>query len=257
MTRTSVRPEQAVHRELARSLAYRVLSQCFAYPTEEAVAELRNVDLPQVLEEAAYLPGQLLPLLGTLEDQLRANDAVSLQTEHRRVFSHIMSVDCPPCETVYTTSQIVQEVQELADIRGFFSAFGVELEEKERPDHISVELEFMHLLTYKEAHAWIHHVPSNARLCRGAQRKFMHDHLGRWAGVFAERLRAKANGGFFGAVASLTESFIAADIALLKVRPDVPLNDPHLERPALEEFSCPVSEACSPEEQAHDDEHAD
>ncbi len=256
MTQTSVRAEQVVHRELARSLAYRVLSQCFTYPTEEAVAELRNVDLPQVLEEAAYLPGQLLSLLRTLEDQLGAIDAVSLQTEHRRVFSHIMSADCPPCETAYTTSQVVQEVQELADISGFFSAFGVELEEKERPDHISVELEFMHLLTYKEAHALIHHGPGKARLCRVAQRKFMHDHLGRWAGVFAERLRAKAGDGFFGAVASLTDSFITADVALLKARPEIALNDPRTEKLGPEEFNCSVGEAYPLVEIARDDEHA-
>ncbi|MEE9197204.1 MAG: molecular chaperone TorD family protein [bacterium] len=236
------RAERAAGRGLARSAIYRLLSQALVYPSGEAIAALREVDLPQAELAAAHLPPKVVPLLAALAEQLQATDAVQLQTEHRRVFSHIMSLDCPPCETFYTARHIFQETQELSDIGGFFRAFGLEMGDKERLDHISVELEFMHFLTYKEAYALTHHGSSRARLCREVQRKFMRDHLGRWALRFADRLAQKAGGGYFGCVASLTEAFLAAEVSFLRARPESASAGQEWRNAAPEEFTCPMAE---------------
>jgi TorA maturation chaperone TorD len=108
-----------------------------------------------------------------------------------------------------------------------------------------VELEFMHFLTYKEAYALTHHGPAKARLCREVQRKFMQEHLGKWALQFAERLGEKAGGGYFGCVADLTEAFLKAEVSFLGARPETgPVS---LDRPMRnpEEFECPAAEGCS------------
>ncbi len=238
------RAERAARRALARSALYRLLSQALVYPSEEAIAALREVDLPQAHLAAAHLPPKVAPLLAALAEHLQATDASQLQTEHRRVFTHILSLDCPPCETFYTARQIFQETQELSDIGGFFRAFGLEMGDKERLDHISVELEFMHFLTYKEAYALTHHGPAKARLCREVQRKFMRDHLGRWALKFADRLSQKASGGYFGCLASLTEAFLAAEVEFLRAHPEAISVSADWRKQSPQDFSCPVAEGC-------------
>ncbi len=238
------RKERAAERALSRSALYQLLSQALVYPSEEAVAALQEVDLPQAQRAAVRLPARVTPLLAAFAEQLRSADATQLQTEHRRIFTHILSLDCPPCETFYTASHIFQETQELSDIGGFFRAFGLEMADKERLDHISVELEFMHFLTYKEAYALTHHGPAKARLCRDVQRKFVQDHLGRWATRFAQRLGQKANGGYYGCLASLVEAYLTTEVGLLRTHPEAVTVRADWRTQSPRDFSCPVAEGC-------------
>ncbi len=236
------RAERAAGRALARSALYRLLSQALVYPSGEAISALREVDLSQAQLADAHLPQNVNSLKAALAEHLQATDAVQLQVEHRRVFTHILSLDCPPCETFYTARHIFQETQDLSDIGGFFRAFGLEMGDRERLDHISVELEFIHFLTYKEAYAHTHHGPARARLCRGVQRKFMQDHLGRWALRFADRLAQKAGGGYFGCVASLTEAFLAAEVSFLRALPESASAGQEWRNATPEDISCPMAE---------------
>ncbi len=239
------RRTRAASRALARSAVYQLLSQAAVYPSREAMASLQETELPQAQQAAAHLPAPVVPHVTALAEQLESADAAQLQAEHRRIFSHILSLDCPPCETFYTAPHIFQETQELSDIAGFFRAFGLELAERERPDHISVELEFMHFLTYKEAYALLHHGPARARLCREVQRKFMQDHLGRWALQFAQRLEKKAGGGYFGCLASLTETFLSAEVGFLRARPEAVVVSPQWRASPAEDDGCPGPEGCA------------
>jgi DMSO reductase family type II enzyme chaperone len=239
---TLTRKERAAGHALARSVLYRLLSQALVYPSQEAISDLRGVDLPQAQEAASEVSAQVVPLLAALREHLECTDLDHLQTEHRRVFSHIMSADCPPCETYYTASQVFQETQELSDIGGFYRAFGLEMADKERLDHISVELDFLHFLTHKEAYALVHHGRAKARLCREAQLKFMRDHLGRWAIPFAQSLDRKAGGGYLECVASLTETFISAEMSFLGAQPEVAVVDRRWRTMAPEDLSCAPDE---------------
>jgi TorA maturation chaperone TorD len=243
MARQTARRARAAQRALARSAVYRLLSQALVYPGAEAVSALQE-DLPQALAFAASLPDTIAPLLGGLGQQLDGKDAGALQSEHGHVFSHVQSADCPASETAYTTQNVFQETNELSDLNGFFRAFGLELAERERPDHISVELEFMYVLTYKEAYALLHHDMEKARLCRIVQRKFMGDHLGRWALHFAELLGRTAKGGYLLSVAGLTKAFLTQDLALLRARPDAVTGRRLPEAPDSDEFTCPLAQDC-------------
>ena len=238
------RKERAAGRTLSRSALYQLMSQALVYPSQEAVSALQEVDLPQAQRAAARLPARVAPLLAAFGEQLQSADATQLQTEHRRIFTHILSLDCPPCETFYTARHIFQETQELSDIGGFFRAFGLEIGDNERLDHISVELEFMHFLTYKEAYALTHHGPAKARLCRDVQRKFVQDHLGRWASRFAQRLGQKANGGYYGCLASLVEAFLTAEVEFLRAHPEAVSVSADWRKQSPQDFSCPVAEGC-------------
>ena len=71
-----------------------------------------------------------------------------LQSEHRRVFSNVITLDCPPYETLFGNDHVFAQSHVMGDIAGFYKAFGVELSKDihERLDHLSVEFEFMHFL---------------------------------------------------------------------------------------------------------------
>jgi TorA maturation chaperone TorD len=215
------RNEQAAARHFARSAAYRLLSEATMYPSGDVMKALREEDLPQAQAAAEVLDESFSALLAAFAEELLKSSPDDLQLEHGRIFTHLLSLDCPPCETVYTAKEIFDETSQLSDIAGFFRAFGLELAERERPDHITVELEFMQMLTSKEAYAHLHHGAEKARLCRVVQRKFVEEHLGRWGRQFAQKLAAMAPDGVFGATASLLDAFLADEIAYLRAQPEV------------------------------------
>ncbi len=75
----------------------------------------------------------------------------------------------------------------LADISGFYSAFGLAVH-KERPDHLVVELEFMATLLVMEAEARDNGDHERADITCEASRTFLRDHLGTWVTAWASRV---------------------------------------------------------------------
>jgi len=241
---TDLRKEVVASRAVARASIYQLLSQALIYPDDDVVAAMVETDLPQAREATAFLPVNVEPELAAFGDQMTVASASDLKSLHGHIFSHVISADCPPCEAFYTAQGISQETSELADIAGFFKAFGLTLAESERVDHISVELEFMHFLTYKEAYAQTHHDPARARFCRETQRKFIRDHLGRWGTHFARLLDQKADGGYYSFLASLLAKFVSSEVAFLRVNPEVTLASQEWRSADSDESSCPIGEAC-------------
>jgi TorA maturation chaperone TorD len=73
---------------------------------------------------------------------------------------------------------------EMADIAGFYRAFGVDFS-GDRPDHISLELEFMRLLAAKEAKALLDRDGEKGEICVSAEKSFLSSHAGRWASTLS------------------------------------------------------------------------
>jgi len=238
------RKEVTASRAVARASVYQLLSQALAYPHDDVVAAMVEIDLPQAREAASLLPVDLDPELSAFADQLADASASALRSLHGHVFTHVVSQDCPPCEAFYIAKGIFQETSELADIAGFFKAFDLALAETERIDHISVELEFMHFLTYKEAYARTHHNAEKSRFCRDVQRKFIRDHLGRWSLHFARLLDQKAGGGYYSCLASLLEKFVSSELAFLRVETEVTLASQEWREADSDDSGCPIGEAC-------------
>jgi DMSO reductase family type II enzyme chaperone len=175
---------------LARSAGYRLLSQAFAYPTPDAVRRLREEDLPFALALTPHLEADLAESVTALSKALHGLRTSQLERAYAECLSHVHSPDCPPYETDFTAGDVFRQTQELADLAGFYRAFGMEGSdgERERPDHVSVELEFMHLLTYKEAWALAQGDQGGAEICREAEADFLTDHVLKWLPEFARRL---------------------------------------------------------------------
>lgn len=203
---------------IQRSQVYCFLAGAFLYPHENWLE-----DLPAV---QGILAGLELAELMEAFPGPGACALVDLQAHHRRAFGLTGSL---LYETEIGLPHEFRQSQELADISGFYRAFGFETggEVRERPDYLATELEFMYVLALKEAHAATQGQAEAAQLCQEAQGKFLNDHLGKWVGVFAEALEKAVSerltnglaGSPYGALARLAQRFIAADCARLGITP--------------------------------------
>jgi TorA maturation chaperone TorD len=183
------------------------------------------------------LPAERLALevsSGALDLLARASSQKTLG-DYERIFGLIISKECPPYETEYCPQTFsVYRSHQLADVAGFYHAFGLapSSETPERHDHLSLELEFMAWLIAKERLARAQEdetAAENANLCRDAQSRFAKEHLAWWLPAFARALWRKAEGleresfddfeiqpaTFHGALARALAAFIAAERALL------------------------------------------
>jgi TorA maturation chaperone TorD len=127
---------------------------------------------------------------------LRA-DRAEIEREYASTFKMTNSPDCPTYESAYVCTDGGQQTTVMADVAGFYRAFGLELGEHVRPDEISTELEFAGFLCRKEAYAAEHLGAGRARQARRAQRMFFTEHLGQWGETFATHLLRTAPGGGF------------------------------------------------------------
>ena len=217
--------KEEIAEALCRSRLYLWLSQAFRYPDADLMARLDGsalAGLEAILDPLPEgTPQALRPSLEALRASAEDLDLSNLQSEHRRVFGHIESSPCPQYETRYGTRHLFQQTQQLADIAGFYRAFGLDLskEAHERPDHLAIELEFLHFLCFKEAYALQHHGPEQAELCRDAERKFLTDHLLHWAPSFAKRLQETAGGGWYGQLGAFLAAFLSTEEARLGCHP--------------------------------------
>jgi DMSO reductase family type II enzyme chaperone len=204
----------------ARSQAYAFLALAFADPDAETQASLRQMLPATEAALAAVGSSRSRPALAAVGAELDGLQEGELAAAHQRIFGHLISGDCPPCEGEYGHAHIFQKTQCLADNAGFLKAFGLEPAPglADRLDHISMELEFLHVLAAKEAYALARgHGEERVAIVRDAARRYLRDHLGRWAPAFAARLEAKAEDGPYAALARLLAAFIAEDASGLDV----------------------------------------
>jgi DMSO reductase family type II enzyme chaperone len=131
-------------------------------------------------------------------------------------FGHAARGGCPPNEIEYgdIKADPLFQPHRLADLAAFYRAFGLEVADEagERHDHICLELEFMCVLAAKEAYALEHQLDADQLAeCRDAQKKFLREHLGRWAPAFTRRLAGATDEPTLRALAAFTGAFIEAE----------------------------------------------
>jgi TorA maturation chaperone TorD len=238
----AIKDSPAVERALNRSKLYLLVSWSLLYPEDDEF--LDYLQCGEFVEDGraavdaleAALDGmggervkQKLALMRKQLDQIEkfvASECVNwqlsnLQDEHRRVFSNVITLDCPPYETLFGNDHVFAQSHVMGDISGFYKAFGVELSKDihERLDHLSVEFEFMHFLAYKESYSRCHDGADKTQIVVDAQKKFVKNHIGRWVPLFCRMLIKKADSGLFKHVAELTSDLMDFEAAFLNVTP--------------------------------------
>ena len=209
---------------LASSHLYQFFSNCLFEP-DKGLLELLNDK--EYMDEVKSCLGEigndkLSESFGDLQKQLQSATLDDLLGEYLSTFgSETIAVDCPTYEMFFGRSHIFQQTHELADISGFYRAFGLEVSKDDtanRWDHIAVELEFLHFLTYKQAYAMENHSHDQMKVCLKAKKKFLNAHIGKWIQAFAKSVNKKSPSGVYRQVANLANDFVHVDMEQLEVR---------------------------------------
>ncbi len=197
---------------LARSVVCRGLKLGLGYPTAERVRAFTAPESKQALIEGARM---LDDRLAEAMELLCGLDATLGERSERHgfLFEHTLRGKVCPYETEYGAAHLFRQAHELADISGFYRAFGLELSRgcEARVDHVACELEFMEVLYRKESYALEMGDPEMREVTEKANRKFLRDHLGRFGRAFAIQLIEEDGDGFYGNLGRVLVSFLTLE----------------------------------------------
>lgn len=224
----------------ARAALYRLLGEGLAYPTADGVDLLRGPYLTAAVRATGQVDAETAAAMRQLCSARDELDLERAEADHIALFGHARSSRVVPYEGPYLTTNLFQESDALADVAGFYRAFGVTpaARQAERQDHVAMQLEFLYLLAYKEGHALRHDGAERAELCRDAQRAFLRAHLGRWAEPFFGGMHAAASGKWHLALAGVGLAFMRLERTRFGV--ESVGEAPRVAMPDAEEFVCPI-----------------
>lgn len=202
------------HRALAFCLGARLAS----LPDGEFV---RTVD--ELLESGA---GEPVPLgsgepLALIELARGEGGLDELRAEYLALFDNGRTRS-PLYETEYGRMRGMSKGTELADIAGFYQAFGMVLSEtegnRELHDHLAVELEFYGVLLARQSHLLRAGDREGVEIVEDARRKFLADHLGRLAPMVSAREEVRSS-PLYGGVFAWCQRLVGEECRSLGVEP--------------------------------------
>ncbi len=234
---------------LARGLIYRFIAAAYRHPEPDTLSAIQGQE--QAISEALAVlsdssDGRLAEWFRDLLNAARESTPDVLERDYTSLLGHVVQGRCPPYETEYNEGdERLQQPHELSDLSAFYRAFGLKLGDKihERVDFIAVECEFAAFLCCKQAYAEERGDSALAEITVNAQRKFLRNHLGRWAPAFSRRIIKQSEESFYLSLAHFTLAYVTDDCKRVSVTPGMEhlkLRLPLKEADAC--MSCPMSE---------------
>ncbi len=176
------------------------IAQMFAPPSAELqkMLEIEVPDIKELLQKSGISePNRLEELFQQIRQQAQGLDTWA--GEYNRLFE--TNVACSINETgiIRRDKGVI-----LADITGFYNAFGFKLSEKatEKADHLTGELEFVAMLLVMLAQTQDEEA---LRTTHHALNSFSFDHIGEWLPMFCERLTEATSLSFYQHLAKLLQ----------------------------------------------------
>lgn len=200
---------------VARSTLYATLARAFAPPDPRQFAWLGSAQLNQEICDALnalsepYDVGDVWGAWSAVRDALSGCSATGYEAEYLSAFEvGIPAAPCPLYESAYGPSDRRREV--MGELVRFYNHFGLSLGGKARelPDHLRVELEFLHYLTFLEAQR-VQEVREKKSI-RWAQADFLRRHLTCWTPQLWARL-SRQGCAPFEAWSAFARKFFSAD----------------------------------------------
>jgi DMSO reductase family type II enzyme chaperone len=214
--------QKQIDTAIARSFLHRFIATLFEYPAAVSWAWIIDAGTTKSLRLAAAamnLPGAAEELISAL----RKSSFESFLDAHLSAFGHAARGPVPMNEIEYgdLKADPLFQPHRLADLAAFYRAFGLEItpDASERQDHICLQLEFMSVLTAKEAFALEHQLDDGSlAVGRAAQKTFLREHLGRWMPAFVRRIERTESEPLLQAAARFAHAFISAECERFAVK---------------------------------------
>ena len=201
----------AAARAVLRSNIYATLALAFSTPKGNA----------EVLYEAIKEEHAIITQTGKGSDKDSNKEQLSLDAlkrEHLRLFVGPGHVQCPPYESVYRRDRPEMERGLLmgatvADVRRRYGEANLKLSTSftDLPDHIAIEMEFMHFLCAEESRLAKQGDARELETNRKMQREFLSRHLKPWVEIFSDCVRHSTESPFYQAAANLVKVFLEGE----------------------------------------------
>lgn len=138
-------------------------------------------------------------------------EPLELAVEYTRLFRGPVRAEAYPYESLYINGEIMGK-SALNVVRCYREAdVSVSGDFQDLPDHISVELEFMHYLCLQELEALQRGEPGEAARFRLMAQSFVKDHLGKWVPRFVDLVLECAKTPFYRGIARITGDFLSQE----------------------------------------------
>ena len=192
-----------------RSQVYHLFARSYAFPQEPLFQDVVQGRWQQALSGLlSRLPFEVPVAPGAPAPTSRED----FQVEYNRLFE-VGSMGGPPCP-LFGGHWERDRMRIMEELLRFYNYFGLSLTQGQLPDHITVEMEFMHFLTFKEAEALQENRQRDSY--QRAQRDFLDRHLGKWVPALRERLARFEPLPFFNELVALTDEFLGRERQYLK-----------------------------------------
>lgn len=228
----------------ARSALYGVVASLFRHPANSLFRNYSDRAEWDALLEALRAAGyggieRITQFARGLHEASHRSSRESMTDSYIALFGHTSRGTAPPYETEYGGGGPFSQPQELSDISGFYSAFGLALDPSrhERFDHICCECEFMCFLCAREAHALERADTSTAQAASAAQRLFLRDHLGAFGRTFFYRVTQEEHDSWHASAAQFAAAFLEAECR----RFDLPVDRAYLPLRPAGDFNVPLA----------------
>ena len=199
----------------SRSRLYWLLGKCFEFPSAPVYDWLVGGEFGAGFKESlGTISFALLPAADRVLRGAAAAGEIGhaeFQAAYIRLFE-LGKGGRPPCPLYEGEHAGDAKMTVMEDLVRCYKYFGFGLQqgrEFELPDHLSVQLEFMHCLALMEAHVLqqqLDPVPY-----RKAQREFLQRHLSGWLATLKNKVAAHEPPPFFDAVIDLLREYVALD----------------------------------------------
>lgn len=166
------------------------------------------------LGDTASLAAETLPELASTFADLRkaysSSGRQELLVDFTQLFIGPFTLTAPPFGSIYleTGNRLMGETT-MAALKQYQEA-GISLDENLHllPDHIAVELEFMHYLLAMENLAAGKNNDVDAQKYRDMQKSFFNKHLARWGKSFCNKIQENAASSFYRTLALALAAFL-------------------------------------------------
>lgn len=217
---------------MSAAAPFRLASHLAAYPEQAFLARLQS-GVEDCNAGEALAGGAAWRSLAALCMALGEAEIEDLRADYIDLFDRAAD-DNPLSETEYG-GRGTAKGSELADIAGFYLAFGVRpLEGGGLIDHLAVELEFYGWLSAKEEQLRSQGDRAGIEVVRDGRRKFLGEHLGRFVAAVAAR-PGVAGHRFYGPALAWCADLVRRECAALAVAPPLAV---HRRQPQADAVCC-------------------
>jgi putative dimethyl sulfoxide reductase chaperone len=190
-------------------MVYEALALCFSYPRGRVLEWLAGRAWMPELEQAVGILGERLILpLRTMDEELRDVDELdlSLAQEYTRLFINALPrVPVPPYASVHRKGEGVVYGKSTVEVMKFYrkAGFHVDCGYNDLPDHISLEFEFLGIISAKEARS-----RKRDGIHERLRQEFLSHHMLPWVPVFCKKIVTHSRSRFYTGLAVLTAEFM-------------------------------------------------